>query len=171
MMRSLLFVVGVALSVPAQAQLTAPVKNGDLTITVTGARSNTDKPAAKVEMSGWRMAETPHVVVFSEGDEAALRSTAHNLEKLHFLLSALFDRVDKPDDTIKVAVTVIGDAGEFEQLRLTDRRWQYGPFPDAFAKTIYYDPGEDGSVLATTEAGVNLVLQPSDGAPTRVRTH
>ncbi|PXA97246.1 hypothetical protein DMC47_14805 [Nostoc sp. 3335mG] len=156
-------VLALAISLPAQAQLTGPVRNGDQTITVTGTRPR----EAKVEMSSWRMAETPHVVVFSQGNERQLASTAHNLEKLHFLLSALLGRTDQPDDTIKVAVTMIGDAGEFEQLRLTDLRWQYGPFPVAFAKTVYYDPREDGSVLATTEAGVNLVLQPSDGAPTK----
>ncbi|MGN7160050.1 hypothetical protein [Sphingomonas sp. SAFR-052] len=163
MLRSLVCVLTLAISLPAQAQLTGPVKNGDQTITVTGARTR----ANKVELSDWRMAETPHVVVFSQGGEKELRETAHNLEKLHFLLSALFDRVDKPDDTIKIAVTMIGDVGEFEQLRLTDRRWQYGPFPAAFTKSIYYDPRKDGSVLATTEEGVNLILQPSDGRPTR----
>lgn len=148
--------------VPAQAQLTGPVKNGDTTITVTGNKNR----ESKVEMSGWRMAETPHVVVFSQGAEKDLIRTAHNLEKLHFLLSALTGRVDQADETIKIAVTMIGDAGEFEQLRLTDSRWQYGPFPRAFAKTIYYDPREEGPVLATTEAGVNVVLQPSESRPT-----
>ena len=162
MMRWLLFVLGTAVSLPAHAQLTAPVKNGDTTITVTGTRTR----ESKVEMSNWRMAETPHVVVFSQNDEKELRDTAHNLEKLHFLLSALFGRVDAPDETIKIAITMIGDAGPFEQLRLTDLRWQYGPFPQRFAKTIYYDPREEGSVLATTKQGVNLVLRPSYGRPT-----
>jgi hypothetical protein len=162
MMRSLLFVVGIAVSLPALSQLTAPVKNGDTTVTVTGIRDR----ESKVEMSNWRMAETPHVVVFSQNDEKELRDTAHNLEKLHFLLSTLFGRVDAPDETIKIAVTMIGHAGEFEQLRLTDLRWQYGPFPPRFAKTIYYDPREEGPVLATTRDGVNLVLRPSFGRPT-----
>ncbi len=162
MMRSLLFVLGMAASLPAHAQLTAPVKNGDTTITVTGTRAR----ESKVEMSKWLMAETPHVVVFSQRDEKELRDTAHNLEKLHFLLSALFGRVDAPDETIKIAVIMIGHAGEFEQIRLTDLRWQYGPFPQRFAKTIYYDPREEGSVLATTKDGVNLVLRPSYGRPT-----
>ncbi|MBO9623341.1 MAG: hypothetical protein J7500_11585 [Sphingomonas sp.] len=162
MMRWSFLVVGMALSLPAHAQLTGPVKNGDTTITVTGTKPRD----SKVEMSDWRMAETPHVVVFSKDDEKDLLRTAHNLEKLHFLLSALTGRVDEPDETIKIAVTMIGDAGEFERLRLTDLRWQYGPFPEAFAKTIYYDPREDGSVLATTRDGVNLILRPSYGAPT-----
>ncbi len=129
MMRAFLFVVGVAVSLPALAQLTAPVKNGDTTITVTGIRDR----ESKVEMSKWRMAETPHVVVFSQNDEQELRDTAHNLEKLHFVLSTLLGRVDAPDETIKIAVTMIGHAGEFEQLRLTDLRWQYGPYPQKFA--------------------------------------
>jgi hypothetical protein len=162
MMRPLLCAAGIALSLSAHAQLTAPVKNGDTTITVTGINTRD----SKVEMSNWRMAETPHVVVFSQNDEEELRQTAHNLEKLHFLLSALFGRVDAPDETIKIAVTMIGDAGPFEQLRLTDLRWQYGPFPERFAKTIYYDPREEGSVLATTKQGVNLVLRPSYGRMT-----
>jgi hypothetical protein len=162
MMRWLLFVVGAAVSFPAHAQLTAPVKNGDMPITVTGSRAR----ESNVEMSNWRMAETPHVVVFSQNDEEELRRTAHNLEKLHFLLSALTGRVDEPDETIKIAVTMIGDAGDFEQLRLTDLRWQYGPFPSQFAKTVYYDPRGEGSVLATTRDGVNLVLRPSYGRPT-----
>jgi hypothetical protein len=159
MMRSLLLVFGIAVSLQANAQLTAPVKNGDTTITVTGIRDS------KVEMSDWRMAETPHVVVFSQNDEKDLRETAHNLEKLHFLLSALFGRVDAPDETIKIAVTMIGHVGAFEQLRLTDLRWQYGPFTRVFAKTIYYDPREEGSVLATTKKGVNVILRPSLGRP------
>jgi len=162
MIRPLLFIVAVAVSLPAQAQLTAPVKNGSSTIIVTGNRAR----ELNVEMSEWRMAETPHVVVFSQGDEEALRRIAHNLEKLHFLLSVLHGRVDQPDETIKIAVTMIGDVAAFEQLRLTDLRWQYGPFAPAFEKTIYYDPREEGSVLATTEEGVNLVLQPSVGRKT-----
>jgi hypothetical protein len=159
-MRWLLFVLGTAVSLPAHAQLTAPVKNDETSITVTGTRE------AKVELSNWRVAETPHVVVFSQNDEKDLRDTAHNLEKLHFVLSALFGRVDAPDETIKIVVMMIGDVGEFEQLRLTDLRWQYGPFPQKFAKTVYYDPREEGSVLATTRFDVNIIIRPSYGRPT-----
>lgn len=171
MKRCLLFVAcagaAIAAATPADAQLTAPVRNGDTTITVTGRSANAQKvDGKKIEMSGWRMAETPHVAVFSQGDEKRLRATAHNLEKLHFLLSALLGRVDQPDDTIKIAVTIIGDAAEFEHLRLTDSRWQYGPYPHEFAQTIYYDPRPEGPVLATTETDLNLILQPSRGRPT-----
>ena len=39
-------------------------------------------------------------------------------------------------------------------------------FRSVFAKTIYYDPREEGSVLATTKDGLNLILRPSVGRPT-----
>ena len=149
---------------PLGAQLTAPVKNGDNSIVVTGTKSG--KSRRQVEMSDWKMAETAHVVVFAKGDEEALVRTADNLEKLHFLLSMMLDRVDKPDDTIKIAVTLMGDATDFEQLRLTNLRWQYGPFPDLFPATVYYDPREEGSVMATTATGVKLIFEYSQGRPT-----
>ena len=38
-------------------------------------------------------------------------------------------------------------------------------FPYVFAKTVYYDPREDGPVLAASQTGLNLVLQPSVGKP------
>jgi hypothetical protein len=163
-MRFWLLALGAALSTPAHAQISGPVRNGEMGITVTGSMTGIVRDR-KVEMSDWRMAETPHVVVFSQHDEKELRDTAHNLEKLHFLLSALTGRVDEPDETIKIAVTMIGDAGDFESLELTDLRWQYGPFPKPFSKTIYYDPREDGPVLAATKTGFNLIIQPSDGLP------
>lgn len=165
MLRWLVFVLGAAVSLPVCAQLTAPVKSGDTTITETTITVMGNRES-RIKMSKWRMAETPHVVVFSQNDEDELRTTARNLETLHFLLSVLLGRADAPDETIKIAVTMIGRAGQFEQLRLTDLRWQYGPFPSRFAKTIYYDPREEGSVLATTRDGVNLVLRPSVGRPT-----
>lgn len=149
-------------STPLAAQLTSPVKNGDTTIVVTGTRDG----AKKVEMSDWRMAETPHVVVFGKGDEKELVRTAHNLEKLHFLLSVLLNRIDQPDDTIKIAVTMIGDAADFNQLRLTDARWQFGPFPAAFPSNIYYDPRAEGPVLASSASDVKIILQPSRTQPT-----
>jgi hypothetical protein len=160
MLRSWLFVLGTAVSLPVHAQLTAPVKSGDTTITVTGIRKS------EAELSHWRVAETPHVVLFSPNREDEIRETARNLERLHFLLSALLGRVDAPDETIKIVVTMVGDAEEFEQLRLAPSRWQYGPFSERFERTTYYDPREEGPVLATTAHGVTLVLSPSVGRAT-----
>ena len=157
MMRWLLFVVGMAVSLPAHAQLTAPVKNGDTTITVTGTRTR----ESKVEMSNWRMAETPHVVVFSQNDEKELRR--YRAQSREASLPAL--GLDRPG----------GRARRDDQDRRHDDRRCRGfraastdglalaiwPVPAGFAKTIYYDPREEGSVLATTKDGVNLVLRPS----------
>jgi len=156
--RTSLLVATAIASVPASAQLTAPVRNGDTTIVVTGTRQTKGK---KVEMSDWRMAETPHVIVFSRGDEKELVKTAHNLEKLHFLLSVLLNRVDAPDETIKIAVTMIGDTADFDQLRLTNLRWQNGPYPKAFPTQIYYDPREEGPVLATTGTDAKILIEHS----------
>jgi|HigsolmetaAR203D_1030402.scaffolds.fasta_scaffold06199_4 hypothetical protein len=160
MTRWLVVFLAATVSVSAHAQLTRPVRNNETTILVTGNRD------AKVKMSKWRAAETPHVVVFGEHDEKRLGETARNLETLHFLLSTFLGRLGAPDDTIKIAVTMIGDIGAFEQMQLTELRWQYGPFPERFAKMLYYDPREEGSVLATPRDGVNLVLSPSRGRAT-----
>ena len=161
--RAMLLAAAACVAAPASAQLTAPVKTGDDGIVVTGIKTGKGR---KVEMSDWRMAETAHVVVFGKGDEKGLARTADSLEKLHFLLTMMLRRVDQSEETIKTAVTMIGDAAEFEQLQLTNLRWQYGPFPAVFPKTIYYDPREEGSVLATTRNGVRIILQPSQGRPT-----
>src|SRR4051812_28341564 len=100
---------------PAFAQ--APVR--DDSITVTGTR---EAP------SNWRLAETDHVIVLSDGKESELVRIAHNLERLHFLLSALLDRVDTPDPTVKLRLTLVGDDVEFAEMRLRNTRSQPGPY-------------------------------------------
>ncbi len=126
----------------------APVQSGD--VVVQGQRA---RP------SNWREAETQHVVVLSDGPERELTQIARNLERLYFLLSVLLDRVDRPDDTIKLRVTLIGDVAEFEAMDLRNLRWQQGPFNAAFDVRRYYDPREDGAVLATTRIDQRAVLQ------------
>ncbi|HEY0311322.1 MAG TPA: hypothetical protein VGC56_02400 [Allosphingosinicella sp.] len=116
-------------------------------ILVTGQRL---KPGEKPpEMSGWRLAETEHVLVYSKGSDGEVARTAAGLERLHFLLSVLLNRIDKPDDTLKLRVFLIGDTADFEQLHLGHARYQQGPFPRAFPTDLYYDPRDDGAVIAT----------------------
>jgi hypothetical protein len=134
------------LAAPAFAQLTAVPHTGEQSVTVTGQRVKGVKPP---QMSDWRVAETPHVLVFSKGDEKELTRIADHLEKLHFLLSMLLNRVDQPDQTLKISVTLIGDRPDFDQLGLRNIRWQQGPYPSEFPDSIYYDPREDGAVMAT----------------------
>jgi hypothetical protein len=125
-------------------------QNGDKDVVVTGTRS---KP------SNWRQAETNHVVLLSDGSEADLVRMARNLEWLHFLLSGLMGRDAGEDDLVKMHVTLIGDVAQFEQMDLHNTRWQQGPFSDLFRIGRYYDPREDGAVMASTRVDQRVVVQ------------
>jgi hypothetical protein len=153
---SILGMAFLATAAPAAAQSQTPRSQDNDGIVVTGTRAENGKP---IPMSDWRVAETQHLLVFSKGDEKRLTRIAHNLEKLHFLLSVLLNRVDEPDDTVKLSVTLIGDYADFDQLNLRNLRWQQGPFPKAFPSERYYDPREDGAVLATTHIDQKVILQ------------
>jgi cytochrome c-type biogenesis protein CcmH/NrfG len=108
--------------------------------------------------SDWREAETDHVVVLSDGNERELVRIARNLERLHFLLSVLLGRIDKPDETVKLRVTLVGDSAEFDAMDLRNLRSKPGPFAAAFPVTRYYDPREDGAILASTRIDQNALL-------------
>jgi hypothetical protein len=144
--------LGTLLVAPAAAQLTAVPHSGKQEIIITGERPQGSKPAHRVEMSDWWVAETPHVLVFSKGNAKEFTRITANLEKLHFLLSVLLNRVDQGDDTLKLQVTLIGDPADFDHLGLRNLRWQQGPYPKEFPNQIYYDPREDGAVMATAHA-------------------
>lgn len=109
--------------------------------------------------SRWREAETQHVIVLSDGREQEVTQIAHNLERLYFLLSVLLNRTSQTDNTIKLRVTLIGDTAEFQAMDLRNLRWQQGPFNSAFDIRRYYDPRQDGAVLATTRIDQRVVLQ------------
>ncbi|WP_294138446.1 hypothetical protein [Sphingomonas sp.] len=145
----LILVAGVGSSPVANAQaVQAQPSNGD--IVVQGQRA---RP------SHWREAETQHVIVLSDGREQEVTQIAHNLERLYFLLSVLLDRTTQTDNTIKLRVTLIGDTAEFQAMDLRNLRWQQGPFNSAFDIRRYYDPRQDGAVLATTRIDQRVVLQ------------
>ncbi|WP_242096034.1 hypothetical protein [Sphingomonas sp. CROZ-RG-20F-R02-07] len=109
--------------------------------------------------SGWREAETGHVVILSDGAEAELVRLARNVERLHFLLSALTGRADAPDDTVKLRITMIGDVPTFQALDLRNLRWQQGPFNDLFTLSRFYDPRSDGAVMATTRVDQQIAIE------------
>ncbi|RYD67796.1 MAG: hypothetical protein EOP58_02310 [Sphingomonadales bacterium] len=148
-MRHLATIVPVCLALapfPALAQ-TPPQ---DDTVTVTGTR---EAP------SNWRLAETDHVILLSDGKESDLTRIANNLERLHFLLSALLSRIDAPDPTVKLRITLVGDDVEFAAMRLRNTRSQTGPYSQAFRDARYYDPREDGAVMASSRYDQSVVLQ------------
>ncbi|MES2989635.1 MAG: hypothetical protein V4808_17220 [Pseudomonadota bacterium] len=145
--RAIIVPVCLALApVPALAQ-TPP---RDDSITVTGTR---EAP------SNWRAAETDHVVVLSDGKESELVRIAGNLERLHYLLSALLNRTEQADTTVKLRVTLVGDDVEFAAMRLKNMRSQPGPYAKAFRNARYYDPREDGAVMASSRYDQSIELQ------------
>jgi hypothetical protein len=124
--------------------------------------------AVRSKPSNWREAETSHVIVLSDGTESELIRLTRNLERLHFLLSGLLGRTNMQDDTIKLRITLIGDVAEFDELDLRNKRWQQGPFNDMFQISRYYDPREDGAVMATTRVDQRTVIEHSPATTERV---
>lgn len=149
-MRSLRFALPVLLALPLPAF--AQVAQQEDAIVVQGTLE---------KMSEWRVAETDHVIVYSDGLQSDLTRIAHNLERLHFLLSILLNRVDQPDDTIKLRVTLVRDGAEFEAMDLKNFRSRQGPFAEAFQLQRYYDPREDGAVMASGSVDQIAEIQPN----------
>jgi hypothetical protein len=112
-------------------------------------------------MSDWYSAEGDHVIVYSNGNKAALARVTHNLERLHFLLSVLLNRVGQPDDALKLRITLVGDAAEFDDMNLRNIRSQQGPFARAFPVQRYYDPREDGAVMAVSRTDQAIEIERS----------
>ena len=143
--------LALAAPLPAQTQTqTAP--DQDPAIVVQGNLE---------QKSDWRVAETDHVIVYSQGPQGELIKIAHNLERLHFLLSILLNRVDQVDETIKLRVTLVDDAAEFDAMDLRNLRSAQGPFARAFIYQRYYDPREDGAVMASGRADMPVEIERS----------
>jgi hypothetical protein len=135
---------------PAVVQAQDSDAGQDASILVQGQRG---KP------SNWHQAETDHVVVISDGSEKDLARIAHNLERLHFLLSVLLNRVDQPDQAVKLRVTLVGDSAEFDAMDLRNLRYSPGPYARAFPQPAYYDPREDGAVFAASRFDQKAILE------------
>lgn len=128
---------GVAAPVGAQ-QPPVQAKSGP-DIVVQGA---IDTPSA------WRRAESAHVIVTSKGSEAELKRVTNNLERLYAWMTRLFRRTETSDDTVKLQVTLVDSADFFKAMKLRNLRSDEVPYAATFAGERYYDPREDGPVLA-----------------------
>jgi hypothetical protein len=126
-----------------------------------GSRTNPEivVTAVRSHPSNWREAETSHIIMLSDGPEKELVGLTRNLERLHFLLSGLMGRGAVDDDTVKIRITLIGDAAQFDQMDLHNTRWQQGPYNDLFRIGRYYDPREDGAVMASIDADQRVVVE------------
>ncbi|MBB5730775.1 hypothetical protein FHS99_003282 [Sphingomonas prati] len=83
---------------------------------------------------------------------------ARNLETLHLLLAGLMGR-GSDDDTVKLRITLIGGLADFEAMDLRNTRWQQGPFARPFMIARYYDPRDEGAVMASSRFDQTAVLQ------------
>ena len=142
--------IGAALAGLAALMPALPAQAATSDVVVTGVRSR---------MSGWRQAETEHVVLLSDGGQEELVRLARNLERLHFLLSGLLGREADQDDKVKIRITMIGEVAQFDTLDLRNRRWQQGPYNDLFSIGHYYDPRDDGAVMASIRADQRVVVE------------
>lgn len=142
----------------AQAGIPDTVPHPD-DIVVEGV-SGQAKRRAEVQMSDWRVARSRHFAIFSRVEEAKLKGLAENLERLHFLLSLTFNRFDTDQEPVPLAITLYGDEADFKNLDLVSHRWQQGPYARAFPSALYYDPRDDGAVLATTGANQVVMVRP-----------
>ncbi|MEG3124610.1 hypothetical protein [Sphingomonas sp. GB1N7] len=101
-----------------------------------------DKPSA------WKRAESAHLIVTSKGSVAELKRVTNNLERLYSLMSRLFHRTATSDDTVKMQITLIDTVNFFQTMGLKNLRSEEGPYAATFVGQRYYDPREDGEVLA-----------------------
>jgi len=134
----------------------------------TGAQAQAEPGASpdivitsvRSKLSNWRQAETRHVVLLSDGDEKEVTRLARNLEWLHYVLSGLMGKsTAADDDLVPIRVTLIGDVAQFDDMNLRNLRWQQGPFNDLFQIGRYYDPREDGAVMASTRVDQRVVVE------------
>lgn len=106
----------------------------------------------------WRRAEGAHLVVYSKGSADELIRVTRNLDRLHQLLTRLYRRGGGADDMVKPQITLLDADADLSNLGLKSARWQQGPFMPPFAGTVYYDPREDGEVLAVSRHDTSLKL-------------
>lgn len=132
--------VPLLLGLAALAPASALAQAGSSDIVVKGKTE--EKP------SEWRRAETAHLIVYSDGSEAELKRVTANLERLHHLMSRIYRRGAQDDATVKLQVTLFGDKDFSTRLGLRNLRALEGPYTGSFAEQRYYDPREDGDVLA-----------------------
>jgi hypothetical protein len=104
----------------------------------------------------WKRAESEHVIIFSKDSAAELTRVSRNLERLYFLMSRLYRHGDPADDTAKLQVTLIDSATNFRAMGLRNLRAAQGPYLPVFADQTYYDPREDGSVLAIARSDQSI---------------
>lgn len=137
--RNVVLLLGLATAAPALAQGT-PAKSGSGDIVISGATGE--------KMSDWKRAEADHVVVYSDGTEKELKRVTNDLEALYRIMSRIYRRTAAPDETVKLQVTLFSSADFLRTMGPHQQRGDEGSYSGAFASHIYYDPRDEGEVLA-----------------------
>lgn len=119
----------------------ANAQTGGRDIVVNGA-------IGKKQQTEWKRAESQHVIVVGKGGTGELARVARNLERLHQLMSRLYRGGEQTDRTVKLQVTLVDSAADLRAMELTSPRSVEGPYLAAFSDQTYYDPREDGEVIA-----------------------
>jgi len=96
----------------------------------------------------WKRAESAHIILIGQGSVDELTRVSRNLELLYQLMSRLYRHGDTSDPTVKLQVVLFESPASFRQLALRNLRSEQGPFLPGFADQSYYDPRDDGAVLA-----------------------
>lgn len=123
---------------PAQEQI------GKERIVVEGRRDE--------RRSGWKRAESEHVVMFSDGGEAELKRAATEIEQLHRLMVRLYGADAQTAGPAKLKIILIGSAPAYRDMALRSLRAEEGPYVPPFSEQRYYDPRDDGALLVLPRA-------------------
>jgi hypothetical protein len=125
----------IAPGLPAAAQV-----SGTSEVVVTGLIDR--------KRGSWKRAESDHVVVIGQDSATELTRVSRNLERLYYLMARLYRHGDTSDDTVKLQVVLFDTPSDLRALNLRNLRSEQGPFLPGFTDPTYYDPRDDGAVLA-----------------------
>ena len=122
----------------AEAASSAQAQVGKEQIVVEGRRER---------LSGWKRAESDHVLMLSDGGEAELKRVVTDIERLHRLMVRLYGRDAQAGETAKLRIILVDSMPAYRGMALRNLRSEEGPYVSPFGQQRYYDPRADGAVL------------------------
>jgi hypothetical protein len=138
---------------PAPSQAGSPPTTSDPIVVMAKL------PTAEGEKpSVWKRAETANVAAYSDGSEEQLTRVAHNLDMLHDLLARLYRSRSRGGEAPPLTVVLFDSPAQMRKLGLRNTGFQKGPFAKPFAEQRYYDPREEGSILAVARLDQNIEM-------------
>lgn len=118
-----------------------------------------EPPISEADRSSeWKRAETNNVVVYSDGSEDQITRIAENLDKLHDLLVKLYRSRGHGEEPPPLTVVLFDTPKRMQELGLRSVRFGEGAFAKPFREQRYYDPREEGSILAVARVDQMIEL-------------